>query len=243
MQKRSTIAGLLAGLALLAAAPARADELRALFGGWSYDFEGSIDDRGTHYDFKDDLDLKPLRRRGFALEIDTPEGGWPDLTLTYTPMGAEGERIEEITFPLPATREIRTDADFDAHEVVARWPLNSSPLRLSAGIALQRLRGRVVIDDSEEAQQRYERYDEIFPQLHAQVRMAGRSLGLEAVAQGISYQGSRAIEFRALVEARFLSPLLVQFGWQEKRYEIELSDYALDARVSGAVLRFGVIYR
>jgi len=239
---RLTAVAALAFAALLPPAAAAA-ELRALFSGWSYDFEGTVDDDGARYDINDDLELEPRRRRGFALEIDTPDGGWPDMTLGYTPISAEGEHSEEVTFPLPGTRTILTETDFGIHEVVVRWPLNSGGLRFSVGVAVQQLEGELTIDDSQEAEPRRQRYDETFPLLHAQLRMAGKAFGLSAVAQAVEYDGSRALELRALAEARFLAPLLVQAGWQEKRYEIDLSDYALDARVSGAVLRFGVLYR
>lgn len=245
MQSQTTVAVL--ALLVLAAAPAygaqaHGPELRTLFGGWTYDIEGTVDDDGTRYDFKDDLDLEPRSRRGFALEVDTPAGGCPDFTLSYTPIGARGEHREDIVLP-PSTRTILTDVDFDIHELVARWPLYGSRWRLSAGGAVQRLRGKVVINDSSEAESRHQRYDETFPLLHLQLRRSSRKFALEVVAQGIAYDGSRALEWRALAEIRFLAPFVVQFGWQERRYEIELADYALDARVRGPVLRFGAFYR
>lgn len=241
MQRHSMLAAV-AALAL-AALPARASEVRATVGAWDYDFAGDVDDRGTHYDFQDDLGVQPRRSRGVALEVDTPKGGWPDFAAGYTPLSANGERTEEVMFPLPSTRTIRTDADFDTYELVARWPLNRGRLRFSAGLAVQQLKGELIIDDSDETQPRHERYDETFPLLHAQLRAAGKVFGFSAVAQGIEYDGSSARELRALVELRFLAPLLIEAGWQERRYEIELADYALDARLSGALLRFGVLYR
>jgi hypothetical protein len=237
------LARTLALTALAAASPLHAEEVRALFGGGHYGLEGSVVDRGVHYDFDDDLGLELQRRRGFALEVDTPPGGWPDFTVSYTPLAASGQRSEPVTFPFPATRTILTNADFDIHEVVVRWPLNQGRLRASLGVTVQRLEGELVIDDNQEARQRHEHYDEVFPQLHVQLRRATRKFALETVAQGISYDGSRALEWRALAEARFLGPFTVQFGWQERRYRIELADYALDARVRGALLRFGVLYR
>lgn len=243
MQKHSIIAGTLAALALLVAAPARAAELRAALGAWGYHFKGDVDDRGVRYDLRDDLKLDPHRRRSLALEYDTPKGAWPDFAVSFTQMGARGDHTESVTLPLPGTRTIETDADFDSYEIVARYPMRFGPLRVSAGVAVQQLKGELVIDDSEQAEPSRERYDETFPLPHLQLRLAGPAFALVTTAQGIEYDGSKALEWRALVEARFLEPLLLEVGWQEKRYEIELPDYALDTRVSGVLVRVGVVFR
>lgn len=240
MQRLFVICGAVAALA--AATAADATELRATLGGWSYDLEGTVDDRGVRYDFDDDLELRARRGHSVAVELDTPRGAWPDFAASYTPIAARGDHSEEVGLPFPTTRTITTDADFDVWEAVARYPLNRGPLRLSAGVAVQQLKGELVIDDSEEGL-RHERYDETFPLLHAQLRMAGKAFGLKAVGQGVSYQGSSALQLRALLEVRFMQPLLIEAGWQQSRYEIELSDYALDTRVSGAVVRVGLIIR
>lgn len=242
MQRLSRV-GPLAGLALLAAVPAQAAELRASLGSWGYHFKGYVVDGGTRYDFREDLKLEPRRRRSAALEYDTPKGWWPDLAASFTQMGARGDHTQTVTLPLPGTRTIETDADFDNYEIVARYPVRFGPLRVSAGVAVQQLKGELVIADSDQAEPSRERYDETFPMPHLQLRLPGSVFALAATAQGIEYDGSRALEWRALVEARFLEPLHLEFGWQHKRYEIELSDYALDTRISGVLLRVGLVYR
>lgn len=226
-----------------AAAPTQGAELRATFGSWGYHFEGDVIDQGTRYDLKDDLELEPHRRRSAAFEYDTPAGAWPDLALSYSQMGARGHHEEQVTLPLPGTRTIDTDADFDSYELVARYPFRFGPARLSAGVAVQQLRGELLIDDSGQASASRQDYDETFPLLHAQLRLRLPGLALVTTAQGVEYDGSRALEWRALLEARFLEPLQVEVGWQEKRYEIELTDYALDTRVSGLLVRVGLVYR
>ena len=62
-------------------------------------------------------------------------------------------------------------------------------------------------------------------------------------AQGLSYGGSSAFEWRAGAEFVKLAPLFVEIGWQEKRFDIDVDDYALDATLAGAVARAGFLFR
>ena len=243
MQKIANIAG--AALVLVLCAPAAyATEFRATLGGWGYHFDGKVDDRGTRYDFQDDLELQPRRRRSAAIEFDTGKGWWPDFAASASQLGADGHHTETTTVgPITDTRVITTDARFDNYDLVARYPFRLGPLRASAGLALEHLRGEIRIEDSADARVRQERYDEVFPQLHAQLRWRVAGMVLVATGQGVEYDGSRALEWRANAEIRWLQPLLVEFGWQEKRYRIDLTEYSLDARVSGALVRIGFLYR
>jgi len=241
--QRHLMLGAVAALVALAPLPARAAELRATLGGWGYHFQGDVVDKGTRYDLQEDLELEAHRRRSVALEYDTPKGWWPDFAASFTQMGARGDHTEAVTLPLPGTRTIATDADFDNYEIVARYPMRFGPLRVSAGVAIQQLKGELVIEDSEQAAPSRERYDETFPVPHVQARLHSPVFALVTTAQGLSYDGNRAFEWRALVEARFLEPLQLEVGWQDKRYEIELADYALDTRVSGVLVRVGLVYR
>jgi outer membrane protein len=224
-----------------AAGRAHAAELRATLGSWGYHIDGAVVDRGQRYDLRDDLELDPDGRRSLRLEWDTPRGWWPDLALGYTQIAAHGDHAETT---LLGTRTIETDADFDHVDLVARYGVRLGPLRAAAGLALQQLRGELVIEDSDDPAPRRERYDELIPQLHAQLRWRlGSGLTLAAVGQGIEHDGDRALDLRAVAELRFMAPLLLEIGWQEQRYEIGLADYALDARVRGALFRIGVLYR
>lgn len=223
---------------------AEAAEFRALLGGWGYHLTGNVNDRGTRYDFEDQLELAPRGRRSASLEFDTPRGWWPNFAASYTQLGADGDHVETVTVgPVTTTRTITTDADFDGWDLVARYPFRLGPLRGAAGVGVQQLRGEILIEDSEDPAPRRERYDEVFPQLHAQLRWRLGPMVLMATGQGVEYDGSRALEWRAGAEFRFLEPLLLEVGFQEKRYEIELTDYALDARLRGALVRVGFLIR
>ncbi len=244
MQKLMTTAGAALVLGACCAPGAHAAEFRATLGGWGYHFDGKVDDRGRRYDFQDDLELAPRRRRSLSVEFDTGPGWWPDFAASGSQLGAEGHHTETtMVGPIPDTRVIATGASFDSYDLVARYPFRLGPLRASAGLALQQLRGEIRIEDTADAQVRHERYDEIFPQLHAQLRWRIAGMTLVATGQGVEYDGSRALEWRANAEIRWLQPLLVEFGWQEKRYAISLTDYALDARVRGALVRVGFLVR
>ena len=244
MQKFLIPAGAAVVLCGLCAPGAQAAEFRATLGGWGYHFEGKVDDRGTRYDFQDDLELESRRRRSASLEFDTRPGWWPDFAASYNQLGADGHHTETTTIgPVTDTRVIATAARFDNYDLVARYPFRLGPFRASAGLAVQQLRGEIQIEDSADALLRHERYDEIFPQLHAQLRWRIAGVTLVATGQGVEYDGSRALEWRANAQVRWLQPLLVEFGWQDKRYRISLTDYALDARMRGALVRIGFLYR
>jgi hypothetical protein len=221
-------------------------ELRALFGGWHPELAGSVTDRGETFDFQDDLGLDASGRRSVLLELDTGRGRWPDWSASYSPLAAAGAREHETALiVVPGeTRRLAATADFDDYDLTARYPLRWRAFQLSLGLSVKRLRGVIVIEDSEEPAPRRERYDEIFPQLHAGLRWRlGSLMHLVGQAQGVEYDGSRAVEYRAAAELRVLEPLLLELGWQEKRYKIGLSDYALDAKLDGFLLRVGLLFR
>lgn len=235
----------LGGAPFLGWAPAlEAAEFRAALGSWRYDLSGSVTDRGETFDFKNDLGLRPSGRRSLLLGYDTAEG-WPDFAASFSQIGAQGERTETrpglLPINPPQTRRLATDADFDDYDLTARVPWRLGGAVLSLGLTAKWLRGALVIDDSNEPAPRRQNYNEIFPQLHVQLRWPwSRFLTLAATAQGIEYRGSVANEYRAALELR-LGKLLLEGGWQEKRYEITLDNYRLDARFDGALLRIGFL--
>jgi hypothetical protein len=224
-----------------------AAELRIGVGRWDYDLAGSATDQGRHYDFERDLELQAGGRSTLLVELDPPRG--PNWAFSYARMGAGGDHTETtvITGPLgiPITtvsREVTTAADFDDYELSARWPWTWGTLRWAGGLTLRRLAGTVLIDDSAEAEPTRESYDEILPQLHARVRWPlGGRLSLLAAGYGMEYDGNRAVEWRAGAELRF-GALLLEGGWQQKRYVIDVEDFRLDATLDGALLRAGFVF-
>lgn len=228
--------------------PLPAAEFRVALGSWRYDLSGFVTDRGETFNFENDLGLQASGRRSLQLEYGTPEG-WPDFAASFTQLGAQGERTGPCTAGIaqclidPQPRRLATDVDFDDYDLTARIPLSVRNAAVSLGLTAKWLRGDLVIDDSDEPAPRRQNYDEVFPELHVQLRWPlSRFLTLAGAAQGISYGGSKATEYRAALELRLLK-LLVEIGWQEKRYEITLDDYRLDARLDGALLRFGFLLR
>lgn len=226
----------------------QAAEFRVGLGGWRYELSGSVTDRGETFDFDNDLGLRTSGRRSLLLEFDTKKG-WPDFAASFSQIGAQGQHEETSTIgigPIPiemGTRTLTSDADFNDYDLTARVPLRVGRAVISFGLTAKRLRGDLVIDDSEEPAPRRQNYDEVFPALHAQLRWPlSRFLTLAGAVQGIEYNGSKASEYRAALELRLLK-LLVEVGWQEKRYEITLDDYRLDARLDGALLRLGFLLR
>lgn len=241
MDTRKTVLG---AIALLLAAPAGATEFRATAGVWRYDIGGTVTDRGQTYDLQEELEMQPSGRRSWAIEWDTPKGPLPDLALAYGRIGATGYHEETVTiFPLPPqTETIEASADFDDYELTARYPFGTGAFRVALGVTVKKFDGEVLIDDSTNPPASRQQYDETVPLAHGQLRIAlGKRLAFVATAQGASAGGSSASEWRALAQLR-LEPLIVEGGWQEKRYELNLDGRALDARLDGGLLRIGYLW-
>lgn len=240
----------LAALALCGACAAWGAELRAGAGGWHYDLAGKVNDNGNVYDFDQDLALHPEGRRSIMLEWDTPSGWYPDLAASYSRIGASGSH--EQTVPVfvggiqvgTVTRTINASADFDDYDLALRYPWRWGSLRLTGGAVAKRLKGRVDIADSQQSQAIHETYDETVPELQLGLRWPlGRWFTLAATGQGLEYRGSRAYEWRGVLELRGLGPLFADAGWQLKRYDIDVDGYALDAKLNGALFRLGLLLR
>jgi outer membrane protein len=242
---------LVAAAAALLASSAATAEFRAGIGAWRYDLTGTVTDRGQTYDFERDLEIQASGRRSVLIEWDTGPGLWPDLAVSLSALGAAGRHEETFTLfdllgnPVGSqTESVSAAADFDDYDLTARYPFDWGALRFAVGLTAKRLRGTVLIDDSSNPPPSQQNYDETIPEVHAQVRVPlGKAFVLGASAQGIEAGGSSALEWRAALELRLLAPLLVEVGWQEKRYNIQLDSYALDARLGGALLRAGFFFR
>lgn len=236
-----------------AAQVAQAGELRAAYGNWGFDITGTATDNGNVYDFQRDLAAHSTSKRSLSLAWDTGPGWWrPDLALSDSSIGAAGTNTAPRTvqvLPPPAppsttTTTMTVDAGFRDQDLIARYPWGWGPLQLAAGVAVKRMRGSVEINDSSQSQPSRGDYDETFPELHAQVRWPlGRWLTLTAVGQGIKGQGNRALEWRVGAEIPGLAPLLLEAGWQQKRYDIRVNGDALDASLDGVLLRAGLVWR
>lgn len=247
---RTVIPSLAALAACLCSPPSHAaPEFRAGYGTWQYDISGTVRDGDRTYDLQQDLELDGAGRRNVVVEWDTPTRWLPNFALSLSQMGGSGEAeyqtvsLDVLGNPLVQDETIRASADFDDLDVTLRYPFGLGPVTAAAGLTIKRLRGEVLIDDSGNPPRSRQDYDETVPQLHGQLRWPLRRwLGVNATAQGISYDGNRALEWRAGAEL-MLGPLLVEAGWQAKRYEVNLADYALDARLDGAVARVGFVFR
>lgn len=244
---RTGVSAMLLAL-IVSSAPAQA-EVRVGYGSWRYDLSGEVTDRGRTYDYEEDLEMEPSGRRSVLLEIDTKPGWWPAWSASYSQLGASGDHEEVVPILVggvqvgTVTQTIEASADFDDYDLTVRWPFALGPLLASAGITAKRLRGEIFIDDNQEDEPSRQQYDETFPELHAQLRLPlGKGFALAAMGQGIEYDGSKAFEWRASMELRFLDPLLLEAGWQAKRYNVNVDDYRMDTRLDGALLRAGLLF-
>lgn len=229
----------------LAAAP----EFRVGYGGWRYDISGTVTDTNRTYDLQDDLALETSGRRSILVEWDTPAGWLPDLSASFTALGASGYREETFTVfdvlgnPVGTqTESIAASADFDDYDLTARYPFSLGPARISLGVTVKRLRGEVLIDDSTQSQPSRQRYDETVPEIAAALRWPlGKRLALVASGQGISAGRNSTLEWRGGAEVR-LGAVLLEGAWQVKRYDIDVGDYALDAQLDGVLARLGFVF-
>lgn len=231
-------------LALLVSLPAAATEFRATAGVWRYDLSGTVTDRGRTYDLQGDLEMQASGRRTWSLEWDTPEGWWPDLAVSFAQLGASGRHEYSVTaFPLPPQPEtIVASADFDDLEATARYPFELGALRVALGVTVKKFEGTVFIDDSGNPPASRQEYDETVPEAHVHLRLPlGARFALAGAAQGASGGGNSASEWRAVAELR-LEPMIVEAGYQQKRYELNLDGRAIDASLDGVMARIGYLW-
>ena len=238
--------------ALCASGAATATEVRGAYGDWNFAIAGTTTGNGTTYDFERDLDARRAGKRSLQLAWDTGPGWWkPDLALGDSRLGANGTHTETTVTVLPpplppstTTTTFSVTSNFRDQDLVARYPLNSGAVKLSAGLAIKHLKGTVVITDSRQSQPSRGDYDETFPELHLQLRWpALHWLALETMAQGVHYKDSTAFEWRASAELRALDPLLLEMSWQQKRYDIQVNSDAVNASLNGVLLRAGLLFR
>lgn len=240
-----------AALAVLCA-PATHAEVRGAYGNWLFGISGTAVEGGKTYDFERDLAARRAGNNSLQLAWDTGPGWWrPDLELNLSRIGVQGSntglrctQVVPVGPPSCVTTTLTVDSNFHDEELVARYPLNSGALKLSAGLAVKHLRGTVVITDSSQSQPSRGDYNQTFPELHADLRWPVTSWAvLELVGQGAQYQGSRAFEWRAGFEVQALAPLLIEASWQQKRYDINVNRDALNVSLDGALLRAGFLLR
>lgn len=233
-------------MCLLFASAVSASELRLALGGWDYELSGHYNDSNRDRDFERDLAVRPRDQASVSLDYQWREGR-PDLSFAYAQIGARGRSQETVPIgidPIPigtTGTTVDSASDFTDFEITARWPLSRGTWRLSPGVALKRLAGdlRITENDVEVSRQDTEVW---FPQ--PLLRLDGRParwLRLSASVQGIAYDGDRAQEWQVSTEVT-LAALLVQAGWQEKRYRIQDDDSELDARLRGPVFRVGLSF-
>ena len=220
-------------------------EFRAGFGTWSYDLKGQVTDNNDTYDFEKDLELQTAGRGSALLAWDTGAGA-PDWSASFTRFGATGHHVETVTIMIPPSTQtvtIDADGDFRDYDVTLSWPVHAGDLALGLGLTLKRLTGEVLIDDSSNPPPRHEHYRETFPQLHLGLRLPlGSAFALTGTAQGASYGGNRATEWRVGAELKLFTHLLLEAGYQAKRYKVDVDQYKLDARLGGALLRAGFFW-
>jgi hypothetical protein len=231
---------------VLAAATAQAGEFRAGAAGWRDELSGQVNDHGQVLDFRGDLDAQADGVRSLRLEYDTP-GRWPNLSAAFAQLAADGHVHQDgpfifgpIVIPNGTSSDVDTRAEFQDGEFLLRYPLQLGPLALSGGLAAKWLKGEVVITDTGNGTRNRQHYNLVFPELHAQLRWAGRWIGFDLVGQGIRYGGNRALEWRAALQVNALSPLTLEGGWQEKRYDVAAGDSSMDARLAGPWLGLGL---
>lgn len=224
--------------AVLFCGPAGASEIRAALGGWHFDVAGAVHDGTLNYDFEDDLNLKSQGEFHLELEWRAPEGWWPDVVLSWSSSKATGGQVFPGAPPLIEDRTLSADADTSELDVTLRYPINWDALRFSAGLNLKRVASDIRIEDSAEDEPTDEKLNLVFPQAHVAARLPlGELFALSATFQGVKFQDNTAYDVRAGVEFLLFDPILVEAGWQRKRYDVSDGSYALDATLDGLLLR------
>lgn len=235
---------MLAALLGLSTGAAVASEVRVGLGGWDYELSGHYNDSLRNRDFERDLAVRPKDQASISLEYQWREGR-PDLSFAYSQMGARGRSTESVPVvigPIPigtAVTTVDSASDFTDLEFAARWPLSRGTWRWSPGLVIKRLTGEIRVTEEDVEVSRQDT-DVWFPQ--PLLRLDGQPtswLHLSASVQGIAYDGNSAQEWQSSAEIT-VGALLIQAGWQEKRYRLRDEDSDLAARLRGPVFRLGL---
>ncbi len=234
--------------ALLFCAPVQAGPLRFSAGLWDYKVTGSDVDNGRRRDFQSDLAVQPAGHLRIAAEFDWRESWYPDLAASYSEFGGDGN-----TTATPgaggflglgsSSSVVTTKAELRDLDITVRWPLPLGPFTFSPGLSLQSLNGEVEIDDAANNTLTRQIVDQIFPQFHGELRWEpSEYFSLSGVVQAISDGEQAASEYRVLAGLQGLGPLLLQVGWQEKRYDLKQPGFEIHARLRGLLFQAGLIF-
>lgn len=232
-------------LALLFCGHAQAESLRFGAGIWDYEVTGSEVDNGVRRDFQRDLDVRPGSKTRVALEFDWRKAWWPDLAATYSEFGGDGDVSGQNGGSLfgGGTSGVTTRAELRGIDFTARWPLPLGDFTFSPGLSLQKLDGEVVIEDSANNTVTRQALDEIFPQIHGELRWEPLDwLSISGVVQAISDGEQSANEYRVLAGVQVFGPLRLEAGWQQKRYDLQKPQFEIHTRLSGALFQAGLAF-
>lgn len=238
----------LTGLLLIATATlASAGSFYATSGGWVYDAMGTVTS-GSQLDFKNDLNLKTTDKGEFTLGYIPAKLGWiPGLDFGYVHLAAEGMQniprtVRFGVLPLPERTPIATSAAIDDFDASIRWPWVWQHYTISGGVTVARLKGAVVVADSNTGAQNRQPIEQTFPLLSIGASYTPiESLRFNARGDYIQYSGDSAQTIEAGVFYKFFGPVGLEAGWRQRRFKINSGNgYNFDARLSGAriALRF-----
>ncbi len=234
-------------LALLFCATATAGPLRFGAGLWDYEVTGNDVDNGVRRDFQSDLAVQPTAKMRLALEFDWRDAWFPDLAATYSEFGGEGNVAGETGDGLlglgGGSAGVETRAELRNMDITLRWPLAIGAVTFSPGLSLQKLDGEVTIEDPANNSHTRQELDEIFPQLHGELRWEPTDwASLSGVVQAIASGDQAANEYRIMAGVNLFSALRIEAGWQQKRYDLKQDDFELHARLRGLLFQAGLTF-
>lgn len=234
--------------ALLFSASASAGPLRFSAGLWDYKVTGHDVDNGVRRDFQRDLAVQPAGQLRLAAEYDWRESWYLDLAATYSTFGGDGSTTVQnggglLGIGSGSSTVTTTHADLRDVDFTARWPFEFGDFTFSPGLSLQKLDGEVLIEDRGNNTVSRQNVNEIFPQVHGELRwQPADRFSVSGVVQAISSGEQAAGEYRVLAGWQIYGPVLLQAGWQEKRYDLKQPRFEIHARLRGLLFQAGFLF-
>lgn len=235
-------------LLLVLSAPAASASWRFGVEAWDLEVSGEAEDDSGRVDFAQ-LGLSSPTRVQWLLERRAASGSWwPDLALRHSGIEARGRQVVDTSITLgdlvlvPGESTAETEADFDDLALHLSYPLLGRDTRLSAGLAVKRLDGELVIREVESDNADRETVDQTFPlgllafywPLHPRLQLGAEALYVE-------YRDDALYELQVQALVPLTRRLDLVAGWQRKDYRLRNREYRLDAEADG--LRLGLSLR
>ena len=197
-------------------------------GSWQNDLSGTLDAGTSVIDVEDDLRFEADRANTFYVALEHQIPGLPNVMANYSSLSAEGANRLHRSFDIKGigfnvADDIATSLDLVQHDVVMYYELLNNWLSVDAGLAVRWLDGE--INTTSSSAYASTRLDAPVPLFYGKARFDLPTSGLWVAADGMgmSYDGNRILDLRAVIGWDSQIGVGVEAGW--RRYALTLEEF------------------